>query len=100
MILSIKSTSQILSELAEKVRQLRLERDWSQEELARRSGIRPATYRLFEQTGKISLPRFVRIIEALGKVADLDVLLARREIPKISELQKPKRQRGKTQKCL
>jgi len=95
-MLSLKTTSEILSELANRTRKLRLERDWSQEELARRSGIKTATYRLFEQTGKISLQRFVKILEAVGRASDFDQLLNRRELPQIRDLQKIPRQRGKT----
>lgn len=96
MILSLKTSAEILLELAGRTRRLRLEKDWSQEEMARRSGIKPATYRLFEQTGKISLQRFVKILEALGRAADFDQLLNRRELPQIRDLQKATRRRGKT----
>lgn len=96
MVLSLKTSAEILLELADRTRELRLERDWSQEEMARRSGIKTATYRLFEQTGKISLQRFVKILEALGRAADFDQLLNRRELPQIRDLQKAPRQRGKT----
>ena len=52
-MLALKTEMEVALELAARVRTTRLQLGWSQDELARRAGLRPSTYRLFEQTGRI-----------------------------------------------
>ncbi|MDD2710320.1 MAG: helix-turn-helix transcriptional regulator [Verrucomicrobiae bacterium] len=87
--------------MAAKVRQCRLLKRWSQEEMASRTGIKLPTYRLFEQSGKISLDRLCKIAITLGRDQDLvnlfdpppmtsiDEIEARSRIPK--RIRKPRR---------
>jgi len=63
-------------DIARRARAVRVERGWSQEELARRSGVAVDTLRRFERTGKISLERLVAIAVVLGAVRPLGELFA------------------------
>ncbi|MEM7790701.1 MAG: helix-turn-helix transcriptional regulator [Verrucomicrobiota bacterium] len=60
-----KTPSEITEGLVNRVRELRLSRNWTQDELAERAGITAASYRRFEQSGKISLERLLLIASAL-----------------------------------
>jgi len=68
-MLALKTELEVAQELAARVRTARLQLGWSQDELARRAGLRPATYRLFEQTGRIALLRLLRVLSVLGRFA-------------------------------
>lgn len=70
------SSSEIAAHLAARVSRLRLDAGWSQSELASRSGITLSSYRRFEQTGKISLDRLIRVMSALGRSGDWDAVCA------------------------
>ncbi|MBM3857269.1 MAG: helix-turn-helix transcriptional regulator [Verrucomicrobia bacterium] len=92
----LKTPQQILKNIASRIRFLRLERGWSQQELATRAAIRLATYQLFERTGKISLERLYRIAIALQRGKEFEELFKPLPIRSITELiPKPQRQRGK-----
>lgn len=91
-----KTPQQILKNLALRVRFLRLERGWSQQEMASRAAIRLATYQLFERTGKLSLDRLYRIAVTLQRGKEFEELFKPLAIRSITELlPKPQRQRGK-----
>lgn len=56
--------------MADRVRDRRLARGWTQAELAERAGLALPTLKLFERTGHISLDRLLRIASALGALDD------------------------------
>jgi transcriptional regulator with XRE-family HTH domain len=90
------SAQEITHALATRVRQLRLERGWTQKELAERAGISSATYQLFEQTGQIALERLVNISIALSRTGEIENLFSPMPIRSVDELApKPQRQRGR-----
>ena len=90
------SAQEITHALATRVRQLRLERGWTQRELAERAGLSPATYQLFEQTGQIALERLVNISIALSRTGEIENLFLPAPIRSVDELSpKPQRQRGR-----
>ena len=92
-----RTPQNVLKNIALRVRFLRLERGWSQQELASRAAVRLATYQLFERTGKISLDRFYRIAVALQRAKEIEELFKPLPIRSIDELiPKPQRQRGKS----
>lgn len=70
MSLSLYTPAEIALELADRVRDRRLARGWTQAELAERAGLALPTLKLFEQTGQISLDRLLRIASALGALED------------------------------
>ena len=74
-ILPVNTIKECILEIASRIRDLRLGKNYSQTELALRAGIKPATYIYFERTGKISFERLVKILMALNRVNDLDRFL-------------------------
>ncbi|MDZ4259804.1 MAG: helix-turn-helix transcriptional regulator [Gemmatimonadales bacterium] len=75
---NLYSHAEIATQLAARVARARLDAGWSQAELAERAGITLATYRRFEQTGKISLDRLIRVMSVLGRGADWAAVCAPR----------------------
>lgn len=63
--LTLQTPKEIALELAQRVKALRLDREWTQEELAGRAGIALATYQRFERTGRISLERLLKLAVVL-----------------------------------
>jgi transcriptional regulator with XRE-family HTH domain len=74
--IELQTPAEILQGVAQRARALRLERGWTQGELARRSGIALPTLKRFEQTGQIALERLVAVAVALGTVQPLGELFA------------------------
>ena len=95
-MLSIKSTAEVASDLASRVRARRLQRTWTQAETARRAGLKLPTYVLFERTGKISLLRLLKILELLGLLEEFDRIGREQDYSGLSfeDVVKPTRQRG------
>lgn len=96
-MLSLKTETEIARDLASRVKSRRLRREWTQEEMAQRTGIKLPTYVLFERTGQISLLRLLKVLgildllpefERIGQAEDLHGLT-------LDEVVKPQRQRGR-----
>ena len=85
--------------LAKRVKQIRLERGWTHEEIARRAGLAIATYRRFERTGSISLDRLLRVAMVLDALPAFAGLFARPQPRSLAELERqaasPARKRGR-----
>mgnify|MGYP002634643471 CR=1 FL=1 len=95
-MLSLKSAPEVAADLASRIRDRRLQRAWTQAELARRAGLKEATYVLFERTGRISLLRLLKILDMLGLMEEFDRIGREPDLSTLTlaELVKPKRQRG------
>ncbi|MGB0934510.1 MAG: helix-turn-helix domain-containing protein [Alphaproteobacteria bacterium] len=65
MSFEIKSPHDVAQELATRMRALRLNRNWSQMTLSKRSGVSYGTLKKFEASGKISLESFLKLAFAL-----------------------------------
>lgn len=76
LAVELQTPTEILRGVAERARALRLERGWTQGELARRSGVALPTLKRFEQTGQIALERLVAIAAVLGAMQPLGELFA------------------------
>ena len=82
--------------VAARIRRLRLDRGWSQKEMADRSGVKFATYQLFELTGRISLERLYRLAVALRRGHEFDGLFQPLPARSIEDMEpKPLRKRGR-----
>jgi HTH-type transcriptional regulator / antitoxin HipB len=94
---SFWTPEEVARDLAGKVRQARLARNWRQSTLAERSGVTLASLRRFERTGQISLNNLLKISFALGRLDDFGPLLRVPEAGSVRELEarvsmpKPKR---------
>ena len=74
------SPREILFRIAGNLKDQRLSRNTSQEELSRQSGVPLATIRVFEQKGQISLSNLVKLAIALGEEEALVRLLEPGEV--------------------
>jgi transcriptional regulator with XRE-family HTH domain len=74
--------------LAHRVKALRLQRGWTQEEIAERAGITLSTYRVFERSGRISLDRLLKLAVILDARAGFDLLFAMGDASSIAELER------------
>lgn len=76
MAINLYSPQEIAFQIAERVRAERLRRGWTQPELAERAGMSHSTYRLFEQTGRISLDRLLSVAAAFGQLGQWETVFA------------------------
>lgn len=85
--------SEIADDIAGRVRSRRLERNWTQEVLAERSGVSLATLRRFEQKGQISLERLLRLAVALDALDEFRELFRAPRIRTLDELEESEKER-------
>jgi transcriptional regulator with XRE-family HTH domain len=88
MPFSVESPREIARTLARRVKVLRLDRGWTQEEAAGRAGLALATYRQFERTGQISLERLLKLAVVLDAAPGFDQLFVRPPARSLAELEK------------
>ena len=88
----------ILKKIAERVKERRLERNFTQKAFAKRAGVGYDVYRKFENTGEITLRNFVLCVITLDNVDSFMELLSKKHYQSIDELLKTeeikKRKRG------
>ena len=88
----------VATQLAWRIRELRLRRKWKQATLAQHAGVTLASLRRFEQTGHISLKNLLRLSFALGRLSDYEGLLQPPAASSLAELEaslaRSPRQRG------
>ena len=82
-MLSLKSKNELLRELVERCRSVRLRQNLTQAEVAARGGISLSTYQRFERNGQLSLEKFVAVLHALNQVESLEKFL---QPPPVSDL--------------
>jgi transcriptional regulator with XRE-family HTH domain len=96
-MLSLDIPYEIRLIIAKQARELRLEKNLTQEGLAKRSGVSFASIKRFERLGKISLESLLEIALVLGVLDEFKLLFRKLEKPlSMAELlQEPKkRKRG------
>lgn len=76
----------IQMQLAEKIRNLRLKKNISQELLSQKAGLSYASYRKFEATGEISLKSFIKLAITLNLVEELKNLFSDENFESMDEL--------------
>lgn len=83
--------------IATRLKRRRLDRELTQQGLARRSGVALSTLIKFERSGQISLKSFVRLAMALQDEAALENLMREEEFATLDEVLRSdkKRQRGR-----
>lgn len=69
-MLSLKTESDVLREVANALRAHRLALGWRQTDLAERSGVAVATLRRFEGSGQIGFPGLAKLLVSLGRADD------------------------------
>lgn len=99
MHFGLASTGEIAEELATRLRAHRLAQNLLQSELAGRAGISRKTLTTFEQSGKVSLDVFLRIVAALGLSESLSTLFElKQQSIREMELAEQRRQRASRRK--
>ncbi len=88
MNFSLKTPEEISKDLAERLKGLRLLKKWKRSTLAERSGVTESSLRRFEQTGKISLNNFLKLMHALGRLDESESLLTPPMANSLKELKK------------
>lgn len=86
LAVGVSNPNEIARQIAARVRERRLELDLTQEGMAARSGVKFATYRRFEQTGKISLKALLQIGFALNMLSDFDALFSHRQYQSLNDV--------------
>ena len=90
MDFELKTTGEMAQILAKQVRELRLLNKWKRSTMAERSGVSDSSLRRFEQTAKISLENFLKLLSALGRLHEMDDLLHLPSAKSIDELETQK----------
>ena len=88
----------LIALLAERCRQLRLAGNETQDSLARRAGVGPATLQRFERTGRINTAGLARIVFALGRDQDFAQVLVPRPATLNTTLDQLERQEAARQR--
>jgi len=85
--------------LADRVRALRLGKDWARQTLATRAGVSTSSLKRFETTGKGSLDLVLKVAHALARLDEFGKLLQPPPARSIDELERratrPSRRRGR-----
>lgn len=84
--LNILTPNDVAKQIAARVKARRLELDLTQEGIAARAGLRFATYRRFEQTGKMSLKGLLQIGFALNALYEFDILFAQKQYQSLDDV--------------
>ncbi|WP_270721138.1 helix-turn-helix domain-containing protein [Bacteroides hominis] len=74
-----KTPDSLMSGIAQRVKQRRLEKGWTQNMLATKAGVSLASYRRFETSGEISLRSLVMLAFALEMTDEFENLFSRRK---------------------
>ncbi|MCG8684986.1 MAG: helix-turn-helix domain-containing protein [Desulfobacterales bacterium] len=83
---NIESPVEVAKNLSVKTKRLRLEKRWTRRTLSERSGVPESSLRRFEDTGKISLESFLKLMCALGRLDEAGELLNPPKIRSIEQL--------------
>ncbi len=95
MDFELKTTGEIAQLLAKQVKELRLLNKWKRSTMAERSGVSESSLRRFEQTARISLENFLKLLSALGRLDEMDDLLLPPSPKSIDELETRKHKLSK-----
>lgn len=94
---SLISPKEVSQQLALKIKELRLQQNWTQEILAMRAGVSLGSLRRFEQTGQIALDSLLLLAITLGRLDDFTKILEPPPARSIEELERrelPQRKRA------
>lgn len=76
MTFVLKTPYEVRTEIAQRIKALRLEQNLSQQGLCDRSDVTLASLRRFERTGLIAFDSLLRLANALGRLDDFEDLFA------------------------
>ena len=90
MDFELKTTGEIAQVLAKQVKELRLLNKWKRSTMAERSGVSESSLRRFEQSARISLENFLKLLSALGRLDEMGDLLHPPSAKSIDDLEAQK----------
>ena len=79
--LEMKSPVDVMKEISQRAKALRLAQNITQQELADKVGIAVGTVKRFEKTGEIQLNHLLRIALVLGRLDEFSNLFAADDVP-------------------
>ncbi|MDY0000240.1 MAG: helix-turn-helix domain-containing protein [Polyangia bacterium] len=86
-LLALKTPAELAVELGDRLRTLRLGRNWTRRTLASRAGVTEASLKRFERTGKASLELLLEVALALDRLDELDGLFHPVQARSMAELE-------------
>ena len=93
-----KTPNLIMSGIAQRVKQRRLEKGWTQKMLAAKAGLSLPSYRRFESSGEISVRSLVMLAFALDMTDEFETLFSSKSYQSIDDIlnaeQTKQRKRG------
>ena len=91
---SLLTDEEIALVLAHRSKKLRITNNQKQREFSKSARLSSATtYSNFEQTGKISLLNFIKVLRAFGKISEIDNILKTTITDKIDNVTNPQKER-------
>ena len=81
-----KTPDSLLTGIAERIKQRRLEKGWTQKMLAAKAGVSLPSYRRFESSGEISLRSLVMLAFALDMTDDFETLFSSKRYQSIDDI--------------
>lgn len=81
-----KLPSDILISTARNVAAIRKEKDWTQKDLAEKSGVSYGSIKRFERLGKISFESLLKIAEVFNRLEEFETLLLPRDNKRLEKL--------------
>ncbi len=93
LLIKFATPSEIADDIADRVRSRRLDRNWTQDMLAERSGVSLSTLRRFEQKGQISLERLLKLAVALDALDEFRELFRAPRVRTLDELEASEKER-------
>jgi len=100
LMLTLVSPAEMGKSMGDRVRTLRLRKEWTRETLAKRAGVSAASLKRFETTGKASLELVLKVAHALGRLEEFNKVFQPSLAQSIEELEqratkKPGPKRGR-----
>lgn len=83
-----KTPDSLMFGIAERVKQRRLEKGWTQKMLAAKAGLSYPSYRRFESSGEVALRSLVMLAFALDMTDEFEALFSNKTYQSIDELLK------------
>lgn len=86
-VFALHTPEDVSRQLAERIKALRLGRNWKRATLAERSGVSEASLKRFERTGHVSLENLLKLAFTLDRLEELTSLFAPAPASSIQELE-------------
>jgi HTH-type transcriptional regulator/antitoxin HipB len=86
-LFALHTPEDVARHLADRIKALRLRRNWKRATLAERSGVSEASVKRFERTGQIALENLLKLAFTLDRLEELTTLFAPAPAASIQDLE-------------